>query len=100
MKKKSVRVEGASSENRTEKDRTEKGKEEICSKSLYVVSILKNTQAEKEALANPETRVLDGESQRPHLTFVLMESSMHGELMKKYPSEVGARGKKFRINSD
>lgn len=67
-------------------------------KSLYAVSILRNIQAEREAMADPETRVLDAEPQQPHLAFCL-NSKMHDKLMEKYPNEVEQRDKKFLIKT-
>lgn len=50
---------------------------------LYVVSVLKNSHAEKEILSHPETRVLEAEPQRSHLTFLLLPVATHTNILKK-----------------
>lgn len=58
---------------------------------MHAVSILKKAVAERKAVAYPGKRILDPETQRPYLTFVLMHTASHEELKRKYPSEVGEK---------
>lgn len=52
---------------------------------LYAVSILKNTNAEKEALGYLGIRIMKPEPQGSHLTSILMNEVMHVRLYWKYP---------------
>lgn len=64
---------------------------------LYAVSILKNTNAEKEAEEHTRIRYMKLEPQRPHLKLVLMADKTCARFYGKYPQEISVRGQKFRF---
>lgn len=66
---------------------------------MHAVSLLKTTNAEREDLAHPGTRILDPKPQRPHQMIVLIDTESHEELIGKYSRDVGEKGQKVRVNS-
>lgn len=63
---------------------------------LFALSILRNSEAEREIIPRENVNELESDLQRPRLGFVFSEQECHVESIKKYIHEIGSLGARFK----